>query len=167
VRVLVAALGAAVLIVAPAASARPAPPECSAAAARAAIAEAKPRLALIGDKVLIRPGQANRVLCFDATGDVRDDMAVSLASGGTAGDVGWLLFVSIGALWQLSGSGTGYKLGLFQSGPKLEVVQPVYRAKDPNCCPTGGFDHTLYGWNGSRLVVARTWHTKTFKAPAG
>ena len=38
-------------------------------------------------------------------------------------------------------------------------MQPVYRRNDPNCCPTGGFDHTLYRWNGRKLVVDRTFHT--------
>jgi hypothetical protein len=164
VRVVASIVGAAVLVVAATASpASSASPTCSQAAARAAIAQAKPRLALIGDKVLTTPEQADRVLCFDVTGDGRTDMAVSLASGGTAGDVGWLLFVPNDARWRLARSGTGYKLGLQRSGSKLEVVQPVYRAKDPNCCPSGGFDRTLYRWDGSRLVVARASHTKTFR----
>ena len=59
----------------------------------------------------------------------------------------------------------GYKVGLFRSGDELEAVQPVYRRSDPNCCPTGGFDRTLYRLAGSRLVVARTWHTKRFTRP--
>jgi hypothetical protein len=136
---------------------------CSVAAARAAIAKARPRLALLGPKEPITPGMAGRVLCFDVTGDGRGDMAVSLFSGGTAGDVGWLLFVPRGAGWRLAGSGSGYKLGVFRSGSRLLAVQPVYRRNDPNCCPTGGFDRTLYRWDGVRLVVARAWHTKTFR----
>jgi hypothetical protein len=135
---------------------------CSAATARAAIAQTKPRLALLGPKVLIEPRQADKVLCFDVTRDARVDMAVSVFSGGTAGDVGWLLFVPDGARWRLAGKGTGYKLGLNRVGSRIEVVQPVYRAKDPNCCPSGGFDRTQYRWDGRRLVVARSWHTKTF-----
>src|ERR1700750_3077724 len=104
---------------------------CSRAAARAAIAQTKPRLALIADKVLITPHQADAVLCFDVTGDGRNDLAVSLFSGGTAGDVGWLVFVPEGARWRLAGSGSGYKLRLLRAGSRLEVVQPVYRKKDP------------------------------------
>jgi hypothetical protein len=164
VRLAVSALSAVVLVVATAAwPSSPASAMCSLTAARAAIAQTKPRLALIGDKVLITPDQADRVVCFDVVGDGRIDMAVSLASGGTAGDVGWLLLVPSDARWRLADSGSGYKLGLFHLGSGLEVVQPVYRANDPNCCPTGGFDHSLYRWNGSRLVVARAWHTKTFR----
>jgi hypothetical protein len=139
---------------------------CSAASARAAIAASKPRLALLGpDKVTITPGQADKVLCFDVTGDGRTAMAVSIFSGGTAGDVGWLLFVPDGVRWRLARSGTGYKLGLFRSGSGLLAVQPVYRKNDPNCCPTGGFDRTLYAWRAGRLVAARSWHTKTFRPP--
>jgi hypothetical protein len=159
VATLVAAAG--VLAASPA-QARP-DAACSSAAARAAIAASKPRLALVGDKVLIAPHQADAVLCFDLTGDGRTDMAVGLASGGTAGDVGWLVFVPSGHAWRLAGSGTGYKLGLRRSGSELLAVQPVYRKDDANCCPSGGFDRTLYRWNGSRLVVARSWHTKTFR----
>jgi hypothetical protein len=138
-------------------------PPCSAGGARAAIAATKPRLALLGPRELITLGMADKVLCFDVTGDGRTDMAVSLFSGGTAGDVGWLVFVPGASGWRLTGSGSGYKLGLFRSGSKLLAVQPVYRKDDPNCCPTGGFDRTLYRWDGSRLVVARSWHTKTFQ----
>jgi len=138
-------------------------PACSPAGARTAIEQTKPRLALIGDKVLIKPAPANRVLCFDITGDRRTDMLVSVASGGTAGDVGWLLFLPDGTRWRLVRSGTGYKLSLLRSGSAFEAVQPVYRSNDPNCCPTGGFDRTLYRWTGGRLAVVRTRHTKTFR----
>ncbi|HEY1369208.1 MAG TPA: hypothetical protein VGF23_18935 [Gaiellaceae bacterium] len=152
-RVVLLALGLLLATASPAAA-------CSPAAAKAAIAQTKPRLALVADKQLVTPGQADAVLCFDLTADGRTDMAVSLFSGGTAGDVGWLVFVPDGARWRLAGSGGGYKLRLHRRGSRLEVVQPVYRKNDPNCCPTGGFDRTLYRWNGSRLVVARTSHTK-------
>ena len=138
-------------------------PACSDAGARSAIAASKPRLALIGDKVLITPGMADALLCFDVTGDGRSDMAVTLFSGGTAGDVGWLLFVPERSRWRLAGSGTGYKLRLSRSGSDLLAVQPVYRKNDPNCCPTGGFDRTRYRWDGSRLVVARAWHTRSYR----
>jgi hypothetical protein len=156
VRLLVVTIGLLLVTASPAAA-------CSTAAARTAIAQTKPRLALVADKVLITPDQTDAVLCFDLTADGRTDMAVSLFSGGTAGDVGWLVFVPDGARWRLTGSGSGYKLRLLRRGSRLEVVQPVYRKQDPNCCPSGGFDRTLYRWSGTRLVVARVWHTKTFR----
>jgi hypothetical protein len=155
--------GMALVVTALALAFHSAAPACARNAARTAITQTKPRLALIGDKVLITPDQADLVLCFDVSGDRRDDMLVSLASGGTAGDVGWLLFLPNGSRWRLAGSGSGYKLGLLRAGSAFQVVQPVYRDKDPNCCPTGGFDRTLYRWDGTRLVVARTWHTRSLR----
>ena len=158
--VLLAALGAA----SAATAARGA--SCSAASARAAIAASKPRLGLTGPaKQVIAPSMADKVLCFDVTGDKHADMAVTLFSGGTAGDVGWLLFAWNGSRWQLVATGSGYKMGLFRSGSDLLAVQPVYRKNDPNCCPSGGFDRTLYRWAAGRLAIARNWHTKTFRPP--
>jgi len=156
--VLLAALGAA----SPAPAAGGA--SCSTASARAAIAASKPRLGLTGPaKEPVTPSMADEILCFDVTGDGHRDMAVTLFSGGTAGDVGWLLFAWNGTRWQLVATGSGYKMGLFRSGSDLLAVQPVYRKNDPNCCPTGGFDRTLYRWAVGRLTIARTWHTKTFR----
>jgi hypothetical protein len=134
-------------------------PTCSDAAARSAIRYAQPRLAPFGRPQVFTPKSAGQLLCFDATGDGRTDMAVSLFSGGTAGDIGWLFFVAKETGWRLAGSAAGYKLFLRRTGSELEVVQPVYRKNDANCCPTGGLDHTLYRWNGRRLAVDRTWHT--------
>jgi hypothetical protein len=136
-------------------------PNCTDAAARAAIRYAKPKLTPFGPPQVFQASSAGQLLCFEATGDGATDMAVSLFSGGTAGDVGWVFFAAKPDGWRLAGSATGYKLLLRQAGTRLEAVQPVYRKSDPNCCPTGGFDHTLFGWNGKRLVAGRAWHTKT------
>ena len=56
----------------------------------------------------------------------------------------------------------GYKVGLARLGGDLVTTQPVYSKNDPNCCPTGGFDHTRSHWNGKRFVVARAWRSKSF-----
>ena len=55
-----------------------------------------------------------------------------------------------------------YKVGLFRLGGDLADSQPVYRKNDPNCCPTGGFDHRRYHWNGSRFALVRSWHDKRY-----
>jgi hypothetical protein len=136
-------------------------PRCGDAAARSAIRYAKPRLAPFGEPMVVQAKSAGQVLCFDATGDRVTDMAVSLFSGGTAGDVGWVFFAAKPGGWRLAGQGTGYKLLLRRTAAGLEVVQPVYRRSDPNCCPTGGFDHTVFRWNGTKLVTDRSFHTNS------
>jgi hypothetical protein len=155
------ALGALVALAATvAAPGGSAAPSCNDAAARSAIRYAKPKLSPFGEPVVVQAKSAGQVLCFDATGDGLTDMAVTSWSGGTAGDIGWLFFVAKPDGWKLGASAAGYKLYLRQTGKELEVLQPVYRKNDGNCCPTGGLDHTLYRWNGSKLVRDRAFHTK-------
>jgi hypothetical protein len=133
---------------------------CSLAVAKAAIRETKPRVpSLETGTVPADPAQADTVVCFGRA------MAVSLASGGTAGDVAWIGFAPAGAGWRPVKVEGGYKLGLFRSGDELEVVLPVYRRSDPNCCPTGGYDRVLYRLDGKRIVVTRLWHTTRFTPP--
>ena len=103
------------------------------------------------------------MLCLDFTRDGRTDLAFTIAGGGTAGDVGFaVLRVTRTGGGRLALARSGYKLGLFRLGGDLVGSQLIYRKNDPNCCPTAGFDHTRYHWNGKRFVVARTWHTRSF-----
>jgi hypothetical protein len=133
---LAAALGA--LTTAPAHAAKPA---CSLAAAKRAVAVANLRMQLLGDSpVRIEP-----------------------RSGGTAGDVGLaVLRATRTGGWRVALARSGYKLGLFRLGGDLVGSQPIYRKNDPNCCPTGGFDHTRYHWNGKGFAVGRSWRTRSF-----
>ena len=153
---------AATLTVAPAHAAERA--QCNLAAAKRAIATTHPRMKLLGDRtVRISPSSADQVLCHDFARDGRVDITVTIASGGTAGDVGFAVFRSTPNGWQVALAWSGYKLGLFRVGGDLVSSQPVYRQNDPNCCPTGGFDHLRFHWNGKRFVVARSWHARSFK----
>ena len=120
-------------------------------------------MTLLGTRaVRVSPSSADRVLCHDFTRDGRIDLAVTIASGGTAGDVGFAVFRATPGGWQVALARDGYKLGLFRAGGDLVSAQPVYRRNDPNCCPTGGFDHRRFHWNGKRFVVARSWHTRSY-----
>jgi hypothetical protein len=140
-----------------------APSACGLATAGKAITATKLRMKLIGPgTVRISPSSVDRVICHDFTRDGRIDVAVTIASGGTAGDVGFAVFRSVPGGWQVALARDGYKIGLFRLGGDLAGSQPVYRDNDPNCCPTGGFDHQRFHWNGARFVVVRTWHTKGF-----
>jgi hypothetical protein len=161
VKVLVFAAVLAALAVAPAQAGNS--PTCGAAAAKRAITATHLRMKLLGPLQTIDPSSADKVICYDFTRDGRTDMAVTIASGGTAGDVGWVLFRAIPTGWAVVKTSSGYKLGLFRTGGDLVNIQPIYKSNDANCCPTGGFDHTQYHWNGKSFVMARNWHTKTFK----
>ena len=161
--------GLAVLAVSAAAAFTAAPPSagaptCSPTGAKAAVRATKLRLNLLGPiKVRVDPTMVDRVVCFDFTRDGRLDLGVTIASGGTAGDVGWAVFVRTRTGWRVGASGDGYKLTLKRVGGDFEIVQPVYKTNDPNCCPTGGWDHVRHHWNGTRFVVTRAFHTKTFR----
>jgi hypothetical protein len=139
----------------------PAATACSLATARAAIRATGARVPTLAGPTEppepADPALADRVVC---AGPV---LAVSIASGGTAGDTAWLAFVRDGPRWRVVKSAGGYKIGIFGRGGEIEVVQPVYRARDPNCCPTGGFDRARYRFDGRRLVVSRRWHTRSFR----
>jgi hypothetical protein len=133
---------------------------CSLATARAAIRQTRARIPTLAGSseppMRADPALADAVVC---AGPV---VAVSIASGGTAGDTAWLAFVRDRARWRVVKAAGGYKLRLLGRAGGVEVVQPVYRRRDPNCCPTGGFDRVLYRYDGRRLAVARQWHTRTF-----
>jgi hypothetical protein len=161
VRLLVIAL---VLAAVPAGPAHGAKLSCNRATARTAIAATHLRMKLLGDTATrIDPSSADQLICFDFTRDGRLDIAVSIASGGTAGDIGFAVFRRTASGWRIALTGAGYKLGLVRLGGDVSTSQPVYRKNDPNCCPTGGFDHARYHWNGTKFTVVRTWHTKSFR----
>jgi hypothetical protein len=153
----------ALLAVAPA-HAAPGKAPCNLAVAKKAVAATKLRMELNGaDAVRVAASSANRVLCYDFTRDGHTDLAVTIASGGTAGDVGFAVFRSIPAGWRVALARNGYKLGLFRVGGDLVSSHPVYKQNDPNCCPTGGFDHSRFHWSGRRFVVTRSWHSGSYK----
>jgi hypothetical protein len=144
-------------------------PPCSRAVAGAAIARVRPRIpSLASGTMVVTPDMADELICSDFTGDGLTDLAVTVASGGTAGDIGWVVLVQVpsrGPLpaWRVALVRGGYKLGLSRIGHDLADSQPVYRRSDPNCCPTGGFDHRRWHWNGRRFAVVRSWHTRTYQ----
>ena len=110
-------------------------------------------------------GGPDRVICHDLTRDGRGDMAVRIFSGGTAGDIAWVVFRRTAAGgWRLAHAQLhAYKVRLVRRGTDLVESQPIYRKNDPNCCPSGGLEETRYHWNGRRFVVTRRTHTVQFR----
>jgi len=139
------------------ASSAPAPP-CTSPAAAAAI-RTSPALTSVAPTLSLGGG-VDDVLCHDFTRDGRVDMAVTVFSGGTAGDTVWVVFRDVGGRWRLALKQLHvYKVGVFRVGNDLVDSQPVNLDGDPNCCPTGGFNHRRFHWNGTRFAVIRSWHT--------
>ncbi len=118
---------------------------------------------LSGEAVRVDPAQADKVICLRLPNGTRA-MAVTIASGGTAGDVDWIVFVAGRGAYGVSLIRGGYKLGLTRAGPDLIESEPVYKASDPNCCPSGGFVHRRWRWNGSEFAVLRTWHDSSYRS---
>jgi hypothetical protein len=134
---------------------------CSRAAARRAIAASKlPQRVKIDASGRYGAG-IDRVICRDLTGDDQQEMIASIFSGGTAGDHSWLVFAPTQRGWKLAFRRLNlYKVGIRAESNGIVETLPVYNPDDPNCCPSGGFDHRLYRWSRGRFAVARSWHTK-------
>jgi hypothetical protein len=151
-------------VLAPATSGAASATNCSRATAGAAIRAAKPHVpSLAGGPAVVTLSEVDGLLCFDFTRDGRTDLAFTVASGGTAGDVAWVALARTPSGRRVVHTQGGYKLGLYRVGSDLVDSQPIYRKKDPNCCPSGGFDHRRWHWNGMRLVLARSYHTSSYR----
>jgi hypothetical protein len=114
------------------------------------------------ERFRVSPSDIDGAMCLPLAGGTTA-LVVTVGSGGTAGDIGWAIYVRGSAGYRVALVRGGYKLSLGRAGGDLVETDPVYRKNDPNCCPTGGFDHTQWHWNGTRFVVARTWHDQTYK----
>jgi hypothetical protein len=81
------------------------------------------------------------VLYVDMDGDGAAEAAIPLSSGGTAGNVGALIYTMAAGAPQLVAWTDGYKLGLQVVAGRLVVQNAFYAGWEPNCCPSGvGYD---------------------------
>src|SRR4051794_11783749 len=137
---IVAVLALALAAGAPA-GARPQRSVCPKAAAGAAI-RASTLPEDVKDLTRQRFAGVDSIICHDLTRDGRADMAVTLASGGTAGDIAWAAFARKPAGRRLAGpNAAADKLLPLRTGGEPLETQPVDPKNDPNYRPTGGFAH--------------------------
>lgn len=105
------------------------------------------------------------VLYVDLTGDGVDEAVVPLASGGTLGDVAFLVLTPVGektrTLVREDAVNAGMSLELV--GDKLVMTEPVPGPDDPECCPSL-LRKTTYAWNGAALAIESV---DTVPNPAG
>jgi hypothetical protein len=92
----------------------------------------------------------SEIVYGDIDRDGQEEAAIPLFSGGTAGNIGLLVFRPIPNGAALAASLTGYKLYPTVGGGQLHVREPLYGATDPNCCPSG-FATRSYTLTGAAL----------------
>lgn len=96
------------------------------------------------------------VIYADLTGDGVDDAIVPISSGGTMGDIAFLVLAPSGGATKtllkeipLGGSG-GLSVAVVDG--QIVMTQPIYGPNDPNCCPSA-LRKTTYVWNGASFAV--------------
>ena len=105
------------------------------------------------------------VRCGDVTDDGNADALFAVASGGTAGNTRFGVIEgrkngSPGALVLYK---RGYGVGVSRRDRRsFEVLQPHYRAEDPNCCPSS-YRLTRYTWSGNGFSAGKA--KKLSRAP--
>jgi hypothetical protein len=107
------------------------------------------------------------VIYADLTGDGVDEALVPISSGGTLGDVAFLVLTPAGdgtrTLLKEAPAGGSGGLAVSVLGGQVVMTQPVYGPDDPLCCP-GALRKTTYAWDGAAFAVQSV---KTEVNPAG
>lgn len=89
-------------------------------------------------------------------------LIVPLLSGGSGGVFTTLLWTRAGAgAWKFAGplqSGAGH-LAVYIVGGKINVVTPIYKGNDPNCCPSN-HHREIVTLQGTKLRVLEQFNEK-------
>ena len=110
---------------------------------------------------------ATDVLYADLTGDGVEEAVVPAASGGTLGDVGFVVLTpdNGGAKALLTEAPRGTRgVAVHVEGGLLVETQSMPGPDDPECCPSQ-VTITTYRWDGSRLVVGSVERQRQGAAP--
>ncbi len=93
------------------------------------------------------------VIYADVTGDNAEEAVVPISSGGTMGDVAFVVVADDGSKVLLSEYPKGSAgMAVAVTGGKIVETQPVPGPDDPECCPSM-LRVTTYAWNGAALAV--------------
>ncbi len=95
------------------------------------------------------------VVYADLTGDGAEDAVVPISSGGTLGDIAFVVLGATGGntrtlVSEYPKGGRGLSVVVF--GNKLVVTEAIPGPDDPECCPSQ-LRKTIYGWNGVTLAI--------------
>jgi hypothetical protein len=91
--------------------------------------------------------------CGDLDGDERQEMVVARRSVGSAGTLGWaVMSAREDGEWRVEHLQDGVThVGVRISGARIHEATPIYRADDPNCCPSGGWRTRIYGFRDGQV----------------
>ena len=106
------------------------------------------------------------IRCGDVTRDGDTDVVFTIASGGTAGATQFGVYrgSADGGAPELVLFRQGYKIGIARRNRRsFEVIQPHYKAGEPNCCPSS-FRKRRYTWRGDHFKAGKAKKLK--RAPA-
>jgi len=104
-----------------------------------------------------------QTLCFDFTGDGRRDIVFTGWIFRTQGAHYWAAFRARGNSWSrvtfrrdccTAREASGIKVR--RLGRVIVVTQPIRKATDKACCPTGGTRTGRWRWNGTTLKLTST-----------
>ena len=95
------------------------------------------------------------VLYADLTGDGSDEAVVPISSGGTMGDIAFIVLMADGndtktLLKEYPSDQSGLSVAVQDA--KVVMTQPVPGPDDPFCCPSF-LKKTTYGWNGYAMAL--------------
>lgn len=91
----------------------------------------------------------------DLDGDGAEEALIHVFSGGTAGNLGFLIFREGTPAPKLALVQTGYKIGAVIQGSRLVIHEPSYVGFEANCCPSST-TRTVASFTGDRLISIAT-----------
>jgi hypothetical protein len=94
----------------------------------------------------------NEIIYIDMDGDRVEEAAITLNSGGTASNIGFLVYRQAAPAPQLVAWQGGYKLGLVVEAGRLVARNALYAGWEPNCCPSG-FSFDTYALQNDQLQL--------------
>ena len=95
------------------------------------------------------------VLYADLTGDDAEEAVVPVSSGGTLGDVAFLVLMLGDNVLETPLTvrpEAGGSLSVSIEGGQLVVIEPMPGPDDPECCPSQ-LRRTVYAWDGDSLEI--------------
>jgi hypothetical protein len=99
------------------------------------------------------------VSCVEVTGK-DPDLEFDVGTGGSAGFEAWAVYRKLSGRWRFAAWGPGpgpIPIGFFH-GDVIETIG-IYGPDDPMCCPSDGYDHYDFHWNGRGFVRVRLWRS--------